>query len=382
MTKQLMKAKDDELLGLKRKEYALLMDLINPTTRVQVIETASQDPEVYWQQLSVCCQAMNNLKDAQIRLRPIIGKFLLIAQKNPLIYTSRGYKTFEEFITEGVCNTLHLSRTEAYQSKRIASMFPDLTPEDVVEIGTLKMDILCRALKGKDDPRYVEALGMAKMLPVEEFRTYMIHPQMLDEVDRGTVRIITTKAIAEEWGQFVARPEVVAACQSSDHGVILRCMMAECLSEWTASYNEYASSRGVNTGIGDEDVVMDDLMADGLLIENQSVQPTGDVNPEMDLPASSDDDDIGALGDGAEEHGREGHHVDLGIGDVIADYLALDAELREEPLPETDGTSGPKIVPGDEPLERGSTLKQAEKSTLLSSAPEPPRPRRRIRLAD
>jgi hypothetical protein len=260
------KQQETSLIGLKSEELRLLSEIMNPDSRIQVLESVGEDANRYWQQLSVCCQAMNRLNEARDKIRPIIGKLLLIAQKNPSLYRELGYGTFDQFLSEGVCGSLGLSRTDAYNAKRVASKFPSLTPEAVAEIGPVKLDILCRALPSEDDSRFEKAVALAKALPVEEFKNKFLRTKdEIDSVTRSTIAIRTTKEIAGQWKEFVNRDEVIAVCGTRDHGVILQCMMQECLSTWVAIYNQKAESASVVDAfaeeVGDDAAASDD---DGL----------------------------------------------------------------------------------------------------------------------
>lgn len=226
-------------LVLKPREHEILKTLLDPSVEIEVLLPTTIDGETLWRNLSICCQAMTKMKRMAERLRPIIGRMLLLVQNNPEFYKAQGFNTFEDFIARGVVKKLGLSRTDAYEAKRMAQRWPTLSAEDYSQIGSVKMTLLSRSLQESATSNHQEWLDKAKDLSVRELRTELVKADLISNGEcQGAVIVInTTQEIKDAWEAFIETAEIQSVCQSGDPGCILGKMMAEC-STWVAEWNE------------------------------------------------------------------------------------------------------------------------------------------------
>jgi len=219
---------------LTTEEQSLVRGLLDPEATLEIAVPDTVNADDFWNSLGVCCKAMKVMRRMTERLRPVIGRMLLVAQKNPDIYTGKGYATFESFITDGVCEHLGLSRSDAYEAKRIAEHWPGLTPEEYAEVGSVKMTMITRVTNGtsKLGRKLIE---QAKGLSVKDFRRILETRGLVSRGEfQGAVIVINTnQEIARHWTEFAGTAEIQAYCGTADHGLILKHMMEEC-SSWLA----------------------------------------------------------------------------------------------------------------------------------------------------
>jgi hypothetical protein len=225
----------EEEVELTTNEQAIIKAMLDPEASIEVVVPDDIDPEKFWSSLAACCRAVTKMRRLVERLRPIIGRMLLVAQENPAIYEDKGYRTYEDFLRRGVCENLGLSRSDAYEAKRVAQKWPSLTPEEYAQIGSVKMSLLSRVADERTG-RGRKLLEKAKALSIRDLRTELEKKALIERGEfQGAVIVInTTRTIADQFERFVSLPEVQAHCETSDRGAILGHMIEECEVEWTA----------------------------------------------------------------------------------------------------------------------------------------------------
>ncbi len=239
---------ETEQTHLSRDEHALMKELLRPGAKIEAVIPENATPEQLWDTLKACSHGLLLLETRVNRLKPIIGKILLIFEHKPSLYKDLGYETYSDFMRQGVYDKLGLHHTSAYEGKLAARDWPQLTPDRYVQIGPKKLNIISKFTKGSS-PNAETWLEVASKMKVGELREYAEQRGFLQpgETVGATIMVQTNKGIYDHFKQFAGNPRVHEAVGSKDPGEILEAMLQECEGEWleTTERNNRAMSKEV-----------------------------------------------------------------------------------------------------------------------------------------
>jgi len=233
----------DVLLGgvkLEQKEVELLGALLDEGSRVDVVIPEDIDPGALWDSLAVCCKVLVRMKGAACKLKPLVGRMLLVVQNYPDIYQSRGYKTYDDFVTRGMEELLGISRAEAYHCKRIAKNLPWVTSAQFEQIGIAKLELLA---KDEVAPKAKELLEIAAKPEVTiAALKQIIADNNLSERDRldfSNIVLAVPKDVKKQWDEFRTNAAVLAYCDCKvgNDALIFERMIQESSGTWKAQGN-------------------------------------------------------------------------------------------------------------------------------------------------
>jgi hypothetical protein len=156
---------------LNAEEHDLIKELLRPGVSIDAVLPEDADSEKLWSTLSACVRGLNLLEIRLCRLKPIIGRILLMFEHQPSLYKALGYETYSDFMKRGVHDSLGLHHTSAYEAQRVAKDWPQLTPDRFAKIGQKKMNVLHKFATGRD-PNAEALLATAEKMTVGEFRQY------------------------------------------------------------------------------------------------------------------------------------------------------------------------------------------------------------------
>lgn len=199
-------------------------------------------PERVWEYFSVCCKSVTYIEKAGEVIQRYVGRLLVMMQRYPEIYKSRGYRTLDDFISRGAEQLFGMSRATAYRLKRIAEAFPSLSAQDYTQIGTTKLGVLAKVTSEKDPTTYRELLEKARQPEVtSEILIKTAVEQNLasnGDLETKTLVILANRRVAERWMRFIKDPIIQSIVGNQAEGVILDTLMDECEPEWRARAND------------------------------------------------------------------------------------------------------------------------------------------------
>lgn len=186
-----------------------------------------------WESIQTCTKLYGSAKRLQSHLKPILGKLLIALMDRPEVYRSKGFETFDDFMTRGAPLLLGLPRSEAYRAKKLASAFPHLTPDEFSAIGEGKLYTLTK-ITNHEDPNSTEWISTAKSCTHDELRDKIVQAGMAPVEDLIPVQISfsTTLAVKQQWMKLVSDDRVVAIVGTRDYGAILAAVIHEACSTW------------------------------------------------------------------------------------------------------------------------------------------------------
>lgn len=225
---------------LSDQAQALLKELVRPGVKIDAIIPADATAEKLWDTLTICAQGYHLLQSRMDRLKPIIGKILLIFKDKPDLYTELGYRNFEEFRNKGVGEKLGLHRTTLWETQVIANDWPQLVaePDRYTKIGRAKLNILSKYANGRD--ANAEALlKMASSMSTTEFRQYSEQRGLITpgQCLPATIVINCDVDTFRHWKHLVGDGRVHSVVGSAREDIILEAMIDNCRHEWIEEFD-------------------------------------------------------------------------------------------------------------------------------------------------
>ena len=139
------------------------------------------------------------------RLKVFVGRLLVLAQRNPDIYTSRGHKTFEEY-RMAVCKETSMGRSNVSDGKMIVEHFPNLAMERYDTVGPTKLIHLCKFLS-QDHSDCNKLLDYAAAHTLEELKAHTVKKGYLTsgQTYGGTLIVTGDGGQIKELNELIAR---------------------------------------------------------------------------------------------------------------------------------------------------------------------------------
>jgi hypothetical protein len=234
---------------LSADEQDIIRKLLSSTETAEKIipdDPSLMDAETLWKYLAASCKAMSRVNDAISKLKPLVGRMLIVIQKHPDLYESQGYRTYDDFMTRGVPSLFSISRPEAYNAKNIANNLGFLNPPEMAEIGMTKLRIVASAMKASTiegmpqelvDGKRKEWVDAAKTMNVADLRAKQVTDGQCGpgENEYGAINIVTSKATKERWNDFRKNPLIIGFVDGKS---LIDCMIDECEASWIPQAEE------------------------------------------------------------------------------------------------------------------------------------------------
>jgi hypothetical protein len=218
---------------LNQQEHQLLTELLRPGTAITAVIPEDATAAELWTTLSACTHGLALLEMRVLRLKPIIGRVLMIFESKPSLHKSLGYDTYSEFLAKGVFEKLGLHRTSAYQGVLAAKHWPQLGPDQYAKVGPKRLEILSKFATGSS-PNAAQWLETAASMTVTNFREYVEQRGFLQpgEALGTTFTIHTNLARAKVFKAFFTDGRIQSVVGSKEWDVVLECMIREFQQEW------------------------------------------------------------------------------------------------------------------------------------------------------
>jgi hypothetical protein len=130
---------------LSNDERIILTELLTQNDKsiaLSITPSITQDELTGY--FDIAGKAHKRLGDAISTLKPIIGQLLVTVQNRPEIWKSMGFRSFDDFLTNGATVMTKMSRPSLYECLRVAKAFPSLEIERYDKIGSGKMSVLVK----------------------------------------------------------------------------------------------------------------------------------------------------------------------------------------------------------------------------------------------
>ena len=222
---------------LSSGERTLLASLLSHNGRVDLALPDGMSAVALWESFQVCGRVFTITRRASGQLKLLIGRALRVMQDTPETYESRGFRSFDEFMSKatGLEAMTGISRAEGYKAKAVAEAAgPDMSLSDAREIGFSKMSLIT-GVANSTDSNFHSLMEHAKTDTIPQLRQRIERAGLIDadETIFDVISIPVTLAQKRFWTSFVQNPQVQAKCGTTSAGMILELAMAEVLSEWS-----------------------------------------------------------------------------------------------------------------------------------------------------
>lgn len=204
------------------------------------------DPSLLRQYLSITSHAYLKAQTAVSKLKPFLGRVLVLYKKNPDLYRSLGYKAYDDWMSKGVRELHGLSRVQAYEVVNIAEQCGHINSATTENLGFSKLNVVAKIAKqsvGSEatvemrEARVNEwvqkalepGMTVAKLRELAE-EQHVVEPGSLEP--RVPVSFSCTIAQKEFFDAFLKSPEVHEYCGSEDIANITEKAFQECVGEW------------------------------------------------------------------------------------------------------------------------------------------------------
>lgn len=222
--------------SLTARERTLLTGLLSREGSIDTAIPDSISQAELWETLSVCCGVFEKLRRASSHLKLLIGRALVLLKDSPAIYESRGFKSFDDFMTleNGLPGITGISRSELYKAKTVAEKLPTLGLEEARAMGFTKL-VLIAQVTTESAPDFQEWVtqateGTIPQLKEKMYRSDKQIPQ--GSVDWEVVQFTVTVEQKQQIDAFMVDPDMIAYTGNRNPGFILSRMIEECEAEW------------------------------------------------------------------------------------------------------------------------------------------------------
>jgi hypothetical protein len=215
-----------ERTHLNENEHSLIKELLRPGASIEAVIPADATAEKLWDTLDACVRGFGLLETRMLRLKPIIGKILLIFENKPSLYKALGYDTFSDFMRRGVEETLGAHHTWAYEGHKLAKHWEQVTPDQYAKIGPKKMNTLSKFCTGRSR-NAEEWLAAAETMKVSEFNSFVEQRGFLSQGEStgATIIIPTNRNILAHWKEFCKDKQIQEGAGSKQQDGILEALM-------------------------------------------------------------------------------------------------------------------------------------------------------------
>jgi hypothetical protein len=225
---------------LSEQEQSLLKELLRPGASIEAVIPPDATAEDMWNTLDACVRGLKMLEVRTLRLKPIIGRLLLMFENKPSLYKTLGYETYSEFMNKGVYELLGLHRTSAYEGKLVARDWPQITPDQyATKIGPKKLNVLSKFTNGRNSTaehwiKAAETMKVSELQQCVEQRGLIAKGETIGAV----ITIKTNRDFYARYFEFMEDGRVQSVVGSKSHDKILEAMISEVFDEWIQRHED------------------------------------------------------------------------------------------------------------------------------------------------
>lgn len=223
---------------LTQDERVVLAGLLNRDDRVDLAIPDEMDARELWRTLEICSRVFLRVRHASGQLKLLIGRALHVIHNTPDVYKSRGFSSFDDFMTreDGLPRLTGISRAELYKAKSVAaSLGPQTNMDDIREIGSFtKLQLIAGYTEAGSNEQNA-LMEAAKHETIQQLKERIARSELQVEVEDLTwdvLQVNVTRAQKQQIWSFISNPQVKAYCESEAPGVILQRAIEECCGEW------------------------------------------------------------------------------------------------------------------------------------------------------
>lgn len=218
--------------GLSTSERNLLTTLLASDDKIDITIPDDIDAADLWETMGILCKVYYGTGQARTQLKLLIGRALVLIQTMPGIWQTRGYKSFDAFMSDEVAGLpfmTKISRPELYKTKSIGEKIGNLPLEQSRAIGFTKLAMVAQKTEqGNSD--FKTWIDNAEKMTIPDLKIAIAESNVLipaGSTEEVTLTWILKRDEKEAVDSFMADPEVHATCGTDRPGGIMQWLMAE-----------------------------------------------------------------------------------------------------------------------------------------------------------
>lgn len=225
-----------EILTLTKKDDTYVNEILKEKGELAISVPENLPAESILSGIRACVKWLNRADRVSYKLKPVLGRLMILAKKNPDVYKAAGYKTYTEFLKTELEEKFHISHSSLYEIAKVIKTFPNLTLEQYGKIPTASLLLLA---KFTDYTRadHKKLLLKASEMTFDKLKEWVVEKGYLDKSDvesGATFSLTGSRTAVGRFTKFFKDKRVVAYCESDNWGKILDAMIEECSIEWLA----------------------------------------------------------------------------------------------------------------------------------------------------
>jgi hypothetical protein len=221
----------------------------SPKTAAQLIPDTLTPAEV-WDYLKVVTTGLQTAQRAVAKLKPFLGRILVLVRQHEHLYKQLGYESFNDFMGKGVPLQFNISRAEAFNCLRIAEVLPNVPSGQLESLGFSKLNVIASAVRNTtQEGMSVEMVQQKTDYWVSRAETQTakdLREEVEDQIQanrgelgpKASVVIYVSPETKKRWREFVADANIQSYCNSEDPGSIFERLLDECSLEWSATVTD------------------------------------------------------------------------------------------------------------------------------------------------
>lgn len=224
-------------VALSDEERLLLVTLLDQSDRIDVVIPEDTPAERLWETALMCSRVLSVVRRAGNILKFLIGRALVLIQKNPELYERNGFRSLDAFLSDevnGLPALLGISRGELYKAKSVAESNPTMSMQEYREIGFSKLGLLAGKVQ-EGDSQYPYWMEQARTSTFKELQTKIYASNM--QIPEGSLEadVFTLPCTADqkqELDEFIADPVIQSAAGTKSKAQVLVNATREAQSTW------------------------------------------------------------------------------------------------------------------------------------------------------
>jgi hypothetical protein len=219
--------------SLNVAENELLATMLRGNRKIELAVPDTLEPKEVISAVRSCCSMLQKSERVQGKLLAVLGRLMVLARNNDLVWTESGYKSYGEFVKKELEVKLGRSRSSLYEAKKIIETFPDLDLNTYGKIPTASL--LLAAKCNPTGAQRVKMLERAAGEGADAFKEWVVEKGYLGSKEDNTgATLILSGSLSKikELRRFLAREDVRKHVGSEDPLEIILAATQEVDAEW------------------------------------------------------------------------------------------------------------------------------------------------------
>src|ERR1700688_4556842 len=171
-----------EVLTLTKKEDEWVHEILKDKGEIVVSVPDTLTPTDILIRIRGCVKYLGKADRYISKMKPVLGRLMILARKNKEVYTSAGYRTYSQFLKKELEDKFGISHSSLYEIGKVMRAFPALSLEQYGLIPTASLLLLAKFTDStKADHR--KLLDKAANMTYDRLREWCVEKGYLEQSD-------------------------------------------------------------------------------------------------------------------------------------------------------------------------------------------------------